>query len=56
MLNTNVVAHSSGPVSLQSQKSQLQQQAPSAPYVTSSGKETPPKNYMFVIETSVIEW
>jgi hypothetical protein len=31
-------------------------QAPSAPYVTSSAKETPETNYKVVIETGVIEW
>jgi hypothetical protein len=43
-------------MSQESQKAQLQQQAPFAPYVTSGTKETSVTNYKFVIELGVTEW
>jgi hypothetical protein len=43
-------------MSQESQQALLQQEAPFAPYVTTSAKETPATNYKFVIEMGVTEW
>jgi hypothetical protein len=55
-LDANAPVRSSGAMSQESLEQQLQQQAPFAPYVTSSSKETLVTNYKSVIGMSVIEW